>query len=111
MGESFTARYGVRVRYRGVDEPFSLLVELKDDELVLVAFNPFGAEIFALVQRGTDTIPKGALLPGFPVPPQNVLGDLHRLRFRKDTELRQDGVAEVRSCGATTSFNLVEERR
>jgi hypothetical protein len=110
MGASFRARYAVRVRHRDVDEHFTLFVELGEGELVLVGLNPFGAEVFTLVQSGTVAAQRGDVLPGFPVPPENVLGDFHRMRFLREAELREHGVAEVRSCGTTTRFALVEER-
>jgi len=110
MGEKFWARYGVRVRVGEVDERFTLVAERSDAGLALVAWNPFGAELFALVQEGSEVVQRGAVLPGFPVPPRNVLGDLHRLRFLGEGGQADDGGAEVHSCGATTTFTLVEER-
>jgi len=111
MGGGFHARYAVRVRYGDVDQRFTLVAELAGGRLVLVALGPFGAEIFALVQEGREVALAGPVLPGFPVPPRNVLGDLHGLRFLGAASLLRDGVAKLRSCGSVTSFALVEERR
>ena len=78
---AFVWREQVRYVGRGVDAGFDLVVEKREGELVLVGFNEFGAEAFSVVQRGTVVEVASDLGPALAVPPENVLRDLHRLRF------------------------------
>jgi len=77
----FTIRERVTVRTEDADFPFELIVQKKGRELVLVGLSPIGAKLFTLVQTGIETdvdaLPGAAL----PIPPLNVLRDLHRFRF------------------------------
>ncbi|MEN8161507.1 MAG: DUF3261 domain-containing protein, partial [Myxococcota bacterium] len=71
-----------RVRYRGgeVDTGFSLVAEKRDDRLVLVALNPFGAKVFSVTQRDTEVEVLSQLERILQVPPENVLRDWHAVR-------------------------------
>lgn len=78
---SFRRREQLHVVGDGVDTALDLVEEKRDDRLVVVAFNAFGAKAFALVQEGTTTRVESSLGPALSVPPENVLRDLHRARF------------------------------
>jgi hypothetical protein len=110
MGPEFWVRYEVRVRRGDIDQRFSLVAEKTELGLAVIAFNRFGAEIFSLLQVGTEIRLGGPVLQSFAPPPENVLGDLHRLRFTDDAEIRADGRAIVYSCGTRTIFVRIEER-
>ncbi len=123
MGTAFRARYHVHVHEAEVDERFTLIAEHRGDSLVVVALNRFGAELFALRQQREEVEQVGIPLPGFRVPPLNVLRDLHRIRFldagtRSHAQepglgpahpLEQRPSARVESCGVESQFALVEE--
>jgi hypothetical protein len=83
-------RARMRVESEEVQASFELAVQQRNGELTVVAFDPLGARVFALVQRGVDV--EVDALPGLSVPPRNVLNDLHRANFRS-AEL------EPRGCG------------
>ena len=109
-GGDFALRERLRLVGEGVDLGLELLAERRGERLVVVGFNAFGARVFSLVQQG-DAIterdePLGRALP---VPPENVLRDLHAARFAApDTpdrvELRRPG------CSYTATFVRVEQR-
>jgi len=77
----FTIRHRVTVSAEDLDFPFELIVQKKGRELVLVGLSPFGTKLFTVIQTGIETdvdaLPRAVL----PIPPLNVLRDLHRLRF------------------------------
>ena len=77
----FTIRYRVTVLAEDLNFPFELIVQKKGRELVLIGLSPLGAKVFSVIQTGTETdvdaLPRAVL----PIPPLNVLRDLHRLRF------------------------------
>ncbi len=79
----FTRQERLRVRSDdgSVDAGFTVAVEKKGDRLVVVGWNAFGAKAFSIVQQGTRTTSDRFLGPALPVPPENVLRDLHRARF------------------------------
>jgi hypothetical protein len=86
----FTIRQRVTVSAEDVNFPFELIVQKKGRELVLVGLSPMGAKLFTVVQTGLETevdaLPSAAL----PVPPLNVLRDLHRFRFPESNEPLED---------------------
>ena len=77
---------------------------------VVVGFNSFGARVFSLVQQGGEIIQRDEPLGrALPVPPENVLRDLHAARFSAPetpdrVELRRPG------CSYTAIFVRVERR-
>lgn len=76
--EAFVARARMRVRGDGVDVPLQVVVQQRPGERIVVGFDPLGAKLFTVVQRGdateVDALPAAVL----PVPPLNVVRDLHR---------------------------------
>lgn len=75
-----------RVRLRSVDRAapeaaLQLAVQKRGTELVLVGFDPLGARLLSVVQRGEEVEVES--LPGrvLPTAPLNLLRDLHRVRF------------------------------
>jgi hypothetical protein len=108
----FVLRLRVRVVAEKVDFPFQLIVQKRDRELVLIGLSPLGAKLFTTVQTGLDT--RVDALPGavLPIPPLNVLRDLHRLRFSEASPPIATGeTAELRNarCGYTISFEALTE--
>ena len=108
----FTIRERVTVRAEGVDFPFELIVQKKQRELILVGLSPLGAKLFSLVQTGIeidlDALP-GAVLP---IPPLNVLRDLHRFRFsHPDTPSSEPepAVFDHTECGYSIRFETLSE--
>ena len=80
-----------------VDAGFTVVVEKKGDRIAVVGWNAFGAKAFSIVQHGTGTTSERFLGPALPVPPENVLRDLHRARFLSDG-------------GASPSVSVIEQR-
>ena len=72
-----------RIRVRGdrVDEAYGLIAQKTGDRLVLVGLTPFGSTAFSLSQIGVEVKSESKLGAALPVPPENVLRDLHRARF------------------------------
>jgi hypothetical protein len=108
----FVLRQRVRVVAEGVDFPFQLVVQKKDRELVLIGLSPLGAKLFTAVQSGRDA--RVDALPGavLPIPPRNVLRDLHRFRFPEPyPPIGAGGSAELRNaqCGYTIRFETLAE--
>jgi hypothetical protein len=77
----FVLRERARYRGQGVDAGLYVVTQKRGDELVMVGFNAFGAKAFTLTQRGTHVEAQNMLGRGLPVPPENVLRDLHRVHF------------------------------
>jgi hypothetical protein len=77
----FLLRARIRLAAGAIDAPLQLAVEKRGDVLVLVGFDPFGAKLFTVRQRGRETEVEALPAPVLPVPPRNVLRDLHRVRF------------------------------
>jgi len=103
----FTLREQVTVRFEGGDFPFELVAQKRQRELVLVGLSPMGAKLFTVVQTGSET--EVDALPGavLPIPPLNVLRDLHRLRFSvPDATMSEPDPAEIDhpDCGYSIRF-------
>jgi hypothetical protein len=71
----------IRVRGEQVDEAYGLVVQKSGPRLVLIGLTPFGAKAFSLTQIGVEVWSESKLGPALPVPPENVLRDLHRAHF------------------------------
>lgn len=94
----FLWRQQVRVQGDGLDWRLSLVVQKRGETLVLVGLDAFGAKEFVLTQTGvavTVERPRGRL----PLPPINLLRDLHRARFLAAAARPEEGVALLRSDG------------
>jgi hypothetical protein len=108
----FVLRQQIRVVAKGVDFPFELVVQKKGRELILVGLSPFGAKLFTTIQTGLDT--RVDALPGavLPIPPLNVLRDLHRFRFPDPyPPIGAGGSAELLNahCGYSITFDTLAE--
>jgi len=116
-GGDFLLRERVRVEGEGedgrVDAGFELVVERRGGRLAVVGLNPFGAKAFSLVQRGR-VVQSETHLPRLPLPPENLLYDLHAARFAPDrggpggSPDRVD-VARI-GCGYAVTFSRAEYR-
>jgi hypothetical protein len=114
----FTGQERLRVRSDdgSVDAGFTVAFEKKGDRIAVVGWNAFGAKAFSIVQQGTRTTSDRLLGPALPVPPENVLRDLHRARLLPRgsaspgvtlIELREPPGAVVihnEHCGYTATF-------
>jgi Protein of unknown function (DUF3261) len=69
------------VRGEQVDEAYGLVVQKNGPRLVLIGLTPFGAKAFSVTQIGVEVWSESKLGPALPVPPENVLRDLHRAHF------------------------------
>jgi hypothetical protein len=80
LGDDFRWRARARVRGGGEDFEFEVVAEKRGDALYLVGLHALGATLFRVSQKdgdvSVDALP-GAVLP---VPPENVLRDLQRIR-------------------------------
>lgn len=108
----FVLRQQIRVVAKGVDFPFELVVQKRGRELILVGLSPLGAKLFTTIQTGLDT--RVDALPGavLPIPPLNVLRDLHRFRFPDPyPPIGAGGSAELLNahCGYSITFDTLAE--
>lgn len=71
----------IRVRGERIDEAYGLVVQKAGPKLVLVGLTPFGAKAFSVTQIGVEVWSESKLGAALPVPPENVLRDLHRAHF------------------------------
>ena len=115
----FRWRQRVRVQAEDLDWRLTLVVQKRGDTLILVGLDAFGAKEFVLTQNGSDVVverPRGRL----PLPPINLLRDLHRARFSRGAATSDDGVTLLRSddggvtiqharCGYTATWVAFEE--
>ena len=109
-GGDFAQRERVRIAGDGVDLGLELLAERRGDRLVVVGFNAFGARVFSLVQQGDEIAQSDAPMGrALPVPPGNVLRDLHAARFSA-AETPDRVEVRRRGCGYTATFVRVERR-
>ena len=106
----------IRVRGAEVDEAYGLVVQKSGPRLVLIGLTPFGAKAFSLTQIGVEVWSESKLGPALPVPPENVLRDLHRAHFLATDDpsfegrtLRRDadGSVHVASAGCGYESTLV----
>jgi len=109
---SFAAREQVTVTAENLEFPFELVVQKNGDELVLIGLSPLGAKLFSVVQIGSepsvDALPAAVL----PIPPLNVLRDLHRLRFAPESQPASDRdpvVIDHAECGYSIRFEMLGE--
>jgi hypothetical protein len=110
----FVSRERVTVRAEGVDFPFELIVQNNESEIVLVGLSPLGAKLFSIVQTGVETDIEALPAAVFPIPPLNVLRDLHRFRFSQPGMPafgRETAVFHHADCGYSIRFETISEDR
>lgn len=95
-----------RIRVRGdrVDESYGLIVQKNGPRLVLVGLTPFGAKAFSVTQIGVDVWSESKLGPALPVPPENVLRDLHRAHFLATDDPAFEGRAITRNADGSVQI-------
>ncbi len=90
--DGFRLHQRIRIRAEKVSVGLETVAQKHGDEFVLIGLNSMGAKVFAVRQRGLEIEVKEFMGRAFPVPPRNVLYDLHReLFFRVPREPVQDG--------------------
>jgi len=117
MPGDFLLQQNVRVEGEGLDWAFTLVSQKRGPTLVLVGLDPFGVKLFTLTQHGTEVTverPSGRL----PLPPVNLLRDLHRARFSRippepGVTVTSDAAGIVRihhaACGYDTTLVTVKD--
>jgi hypothetical protein len=110
----FSFRERVIVSAEDVNFPFELIAQKRGRELVLIGISPLGAKLFSVVQRGLET--RVDALPGaaLPVPPLNVLRDLHRFRFSLSNARigeRERVIFENAACHYAMTLEPLSEER
>lgn len=94
----------IRVRGERIDESYGLIVQKSGPRLVLVGITAFGAKAFAVTQIGVDTWSESKLGPALPVPPENVLRDLHRAHFLATDDPAFEGRAITRNSDGSVQI-------
>jgi hypothetical protein len=117
LEDDFRVRQRVRVQGEDLDWQLELVAEKRADVLVLVGLDPFGGELFAVRQRGSEVRverPRGRL----PRPPTDLLRDFQRARLvgaPPEPEIRlerpQPGevTIEHERCGYRTRLVTLED--
>jgi len=108
----FAMRERVTVWAEDLDFPFELVVQKRGRELVLVGLSPLGAKLFSVVQVGIETDVVALPAAVLPIPPLNVLRDLHRFRFagpNAPTPERDPAVFDRAECGYSIRFESSSE--
>jgi len=81
MGADFALQARYRARRGEREEALLLAAEKRGTRLVVVGLDPLGAQVFAVVQEGTDLRRERHLRPLFPFAPENALRDLVEAHF------------------------------
>jgi len=119
LADDFVLRQSARVQADQLDWHLTLVTQKRGDMLVLVGLETLGGKLFVVTQHGGDVVverPRGRL----PLPPENLLRDVHRARFVPhdasfeagvEVERASDGVVTIRhaNCGYTTTLVTLEE--
>jgi hypothetical protein len=101
-----------------IDESYALILQKHGPSVVLVGLTSYGVKAFAVTQVGVRTYPESFIGP-LPVPPENVLRDLHRAHFLASespsfegrvVERGRDGAVRVVSeqCGYDATYVPVQ---
>jgi len=79
--EDFRLDQRVRIRSQDANASLRIAVEKRGSRLILIGLNELGAKLFTVIQTQgaveVDALPAAVV----PVPPLDVLRDLHRIRF------------------------------
>jgi hypothetical protein len=92
MGADFLWHGRVRVAVEDRSWAFQLVAQKRGEELLLVGIHPLGVKLFTILQQGDEIQVDARPAPVLEVPPENLLRDLHRIRF---PEARALDAAEV----------------
>jgi len=108
----FSSRQWITVAAEDVNFPFELVAQKKGRELVLIGLSPVGAKLFSVIQVGVET--RVDALPGaaLPVPPLNVLRDLHRYGLppsHSPADARRRVVFDHADCGYSIAIETLGE--
>ena len=120
----FLLQHRLRVIAEGIDFPFQSVLQNDGKELVFIGVNALGAKLFTVRQQGLRTEVEALPAAALPVPPLNLLRDMHRLLFLEDApeggadpriESSQQGDAvtiriEHARCAYTLELEAIAER-
>ncbi len=81
LPQDLLLRAQLHLRAEGVDTRLTLIARTRAGELVLVGLDGFGSRLFGLRQRGVEVAVERSYGRALPWPPQNLLRDLHAIRF------------------------------
>jgi hypothetical protein len=91
LSGDFLLQQSVRVHAGDSSWSLRLISQLNDGELRLVGLDPLGVELFTLIQRGREVEVDALPPPLLEIPPENLLRDLHRIRFLRVADSISDG--------------------
>jgi hypothetical protein len=95
MTGDFLLQQSVRVQSGDSAWSLRLVSQFRGGELRLVGLDPLGVELFSLLQRGLEVDVDALPPPLLEIPPENLLRDLHRIRFLRLAEPDSDGVGHA----------------
>jgi Protein of unknown function (DUF3261) len=101
IAAGFRVRERARVQGGDLDWRLELVAEKSGEVLVLIGLDAFGSKAFVVTQRGSDVSverPRGRL----PLPPIDLLRDLHRARLLPESLPPEPGVRIERSGDEVT---------
>jgi hypothetical protein len=108
----FVLQERVRVRGGEVDTGLTAIVEKRGDTLVLVALTSMGAKAFSLEQVGQQVRVTEHMGRWNPVPPGNLLRDLHQLRLAAGAGDERSVHLVREDCGyEVTLVRIADSRR
>ncbi len=115
LGSDFVARERFSLTHADRSVHLDLVLQKRDNVLVLIGFDPLGAKLFTVVQRGSETEVDAAPAAILAVPPLNVLRDVHRARFNAPTDAEvttSAGETRIRNpcCQSETRLSRVSEK-
>jgi hypothetical protein len=115
MAGDFLLRQRVRVEAGGRSFALRLVTQKRGGALLQVGFDPLGAKLFTLHQRGTQVEVDALPAPVLEVEPANLLRDLHRVRFLAIDDPAPDGFSRTVRDGTeireTWERGTLRERR
>ncbi len=96
LTNDFLLQQSVRVQAGDSTWSLRLISQLHGGELRLIGLDPLGVELFTLLQRGRKVEVDALPPPLLEIPPENLLRDLHRIRFLRVADPESDGVERAR---------------
>ncbi len=125
---NFVLEHRLRVIAEGVDFPLQSVLQKQHDELVFIGLSPLGAKLFTVRQQGRETKVEALPAAVLPIPPLNLLRDMHRVLFLgasapsesvagtqtvvefSQRDGRTHAIVRHAACAYTLEVDLVERR-
>ncbi len=111
LGPDFSVRQHLTIQAHGRNAEVDVVLQKRQNELLVIGLGPVGVRAFVLRQDGADVSFEQSFGPKMPFAPRNILVDIHRAYFMRLPSESEIGNADKTIAGELDGEHVEEKWR